>query len=357
MGLFRLFRLTFYAVFLLAVGIGYYVYIQTLSKPLENRETQLDIPNGVGVSWLASHLEDQGIIDNKYVLRAYIWINHKQLSIKAGEYTLLDIDSIPELIDRVERGKVIQYALTLVEGKTFKEYLVKLKSQRLLVDQLEGMTAEQIMRTVGSPGMHPEGQFAPQTYFFHKGDSDLDILIQAHKTQQGILEKAWAERSDDVEVTTPYQLLTLASIIEKETGAAVERPVISGVFNNRLRIGMKLQTDPTVIYGMGDAYKGNIRRKDLTTDTSYNTYTRYGLTPTPIAMPGEAAIVAAANPEKTKSLYFVGKGDGTHYFSENLKQHNNAVIKYQLGGKASSRKARKFSSNTGSDKPVANGEG
>jgi UPF0755 protein len=241
--------------------------------------------------------------------------------------------------------------LTLIEGKTYKEYLAKLKSQRLLVDQLEGMSNAQIMRSVGSPGMHPEGQFAPQTYFFHKGATDLDVLKQAHTTQQNILKDAWAQRSDDVEVTTPYQLLTLASIIEKETGAAIERPIISGVFNNRLRIGMKLQTDPTVIYGMGDAYRGNIRRKDLTTDTQYNTYTRYGLTPTPIAMPGEAAINAAANPEKTKALYFVGKGDGTHRFSENLRQHNNAVIKYQLGGKA-----RKFSSNPGSDKQVANGE-
>jgi UPF0755 protein len=351
MGLFRLFRLTFYIVFLIALGIGYYVYIQALSHPLENRETQLDIPSGVGVSWLANHLEKQGIIGNKYVLRAYIWINHKELLIKAGEYTLLDIDSIPELIDRVARGKVIQYALTLIEGKTYKEYLAKLKSQRLLVDQLEGMSNAQIMRSVGSPGMHPEGQFAPQTYFFHKGATDLDVLKQAHTTQQNIVKDAWAQRSDDVEVTTPYQLLTLASIIEKETGAAIERPIISGVFNNRLRIGMKLQTDPTVIYGMGDAYRGNIRRKDLTTDTQYNTYTRYGLTPTPIAMPGEAAINAAANPEKTKALYFVGKGDGTHRFSENLRQHNNAVIKYQLGGKA-----RKFSSNPGSDKQVANGE-
>jgi UPF0755 protein len=351
MGLFRLFRLTFYAVFLIALGIAYYVYIQALSQPLENRETQVDIPNGVGVSWLANHLENQGIIDNKYVLRAYIWMNHKDLSIKAGEYTLLDIDSIPQLIDRVARGKVIQYALTLIEGKTYKEYLAKIKSQRLLVDQLEGMSTEQIMRSVGSPGMHPEGQFAPQTYFFHKGATDLDILKHAHTAQRDILKDAWAQRRDDVEVTTPYQLLILASIIEKETGAAVERPIISGVFNNRLRIGMKLQTDPTVIYGMGDAYKGNIRRKDLTTDTQYNTYTRYGLTPTPIAMPGEAAIIAAASPEKTKALYFVGKGDGTHYFSENLKQHNNAVIKYQLGSKA-----RKFSSNPSSDNQAANAE-
>ncbi|MEM8501422.1 MAG: endolytic transglycosylase MltG [Pseudomonadota bacterium] len=339
MGLFRLFRLTFYAVFLLALGIGYFVYIQALSKPLENRELQLEIPSGVGVSWLANHLQKKGIIDNKFVLRAYIWINHRDINIKAGEYTLVDVESIPELVDKVNRGRVIQYAITLIEGKNFKEYLALLKSQKLLVDELEGMSNEQIMRAVGSPGWHPEGQFAPQTYFFEKGQTDLDVLKQAHQRLKDVVENAWAERTDAVEVNTPYELLILASIIEKETGAAIERPIISGVFNNRLRIGMKLQTDPTVIYGMGDAYDGNIRRKDLTTDTEYNTYTRYGLPPTPIAMAGEDAIFAAANPETTKALYFVGKGDGTHYFSENLKEHNNAVIKYQLGGKP-----RKFSS-------------
>ena len=326
-------------MFLLFVGVGYYVYIQALSKPLTNRETTLVIPAGVGVSWLANHLQEQGIIDNKYVFRAYTWLNNRDLTIKAGEYTLLDSTDIPELVNKVERGKVIQYALTLVEGKTFQEYLSLLKSQKRLADELKGMTNNQIMRAVGAPGKHPEGQFAPQTYFYQKGDTDLDVLKQAHQQLKTILGQAWSNRAEDVEVNTPYELLILASIIEKETGAASERPLIAGVFNNRLRIGMKLQTDPTVIYGMGDKYKGNIRRKDLTTDTEYNTYTRYGLPPTPIAMAGEAAIIAAANPQQTKALYFVGKGDGSHYFSENLQQHNNAVIKYQLGGKA-----RNFSS-------------
>ena len=157
-------------------------------------------------------------------------------------------------------------------------------------------------------------------------------------------EDAWNTRADDVEVLSKYQLITMASIIEKETGAGFERPTISGVFNNRLRIGMRLQTDPTVIYGMGDSYDGNIRRKDLRTDTPHNTYTRYGLPPTPIAMPGEASIRAAANPKRTDFLYFVGKGDGTHYFSKTLSEHNNAVVKYQLGGKR-----RAFSSNPASN--------
>ena len=333
MGLFRLARLTFYAVFLAALAIGYFVYIQALSKPLANRDQQVDIPQGVGVSWLANHLEQRGIIDNKYVLRAYLWFNHRDLSIKAGEYTLLDIESIPQLVEKVGQGRVIQYAITLIEGKTWKEYLTQLKSQKRLADELEGMTDTEIMRMLGTPGRHPEGQFAPQTYFYQKGDTDFDLLRQAHIRMQAIVDEAWQQRSEDVQVNTPYELLILASIIEKETGAASEREQISGVFNNRLRIGMKLQTDPTVIYGMGDAYDGNIRRRDLTTDTEYNTYTRYGLPPTPIAMPGEASVLAAANPMQTKALYFVGKGDGTHHFSATLEEHNRAVVKYQRGGR------------------------
>ena len=340
MSLFRLFRLGFYAFFLLACGVGYYVYIQAITQPLNNREHQLIIPKGVGISWLANHLEKNDIIDSKYVFRAYTWMNKRDLSIKAGEYTLVDIDNIPDLVAKVERGDVINYVVTFIEGKTFKDYLAQLEKNEILKKELVGMNSAQIMRALGSPGLNPEGQFAPQTYFYQKGDSDLDVLKQAHEGLKQVVELAWESRSDEVEVKSPYELLILASIIEKETGAAEERPTISGVFNNRLRIGMKLQTDPTVIYGMGDKYKGNIRRKDLTTDTVYNTYTRFGLPPTPIAMAGEASIKAAANPETTKFLYFVGKGDGTHYFSKNLKEHNNAVIKYQLGGKP-----RAFSSN------------
>ncbi|MGK0375062.1 MAG: UPF0755 protein [Arenicella sp.] len=344
MKLFRIIRLSFYAFFALAVSVGYFVYISAIAQPLENREQTLVVPNGVGISWLARHLEKQGIIENRYVFRIYAWVNNRHVSIKAGEYTLVDIDSIPDLIAKVDQGKVIQYAITLIEGKTYKEYRAKLISQKLLVDQLESMTDAEVMRELGSPGKNPEGLFAPQTYFFEKGDTDFDVLKQAFKRLDAVAEDAWNNRADDVEVKTKYELITLASIIEKETGAAFERPTISGVFNNRLRVGMRLQTDPTVIYGMGESYDGNIRRKDLRTDTPYNTYTRYGLPPSPIAMPGEAAIRAAANPQKTEFLYFVGKGDGTHSFSKTLTEHNNAVVKYQLGGKR-----RTFSSNPTGD--------
>jgi UPF0755 protein len=340
MKLFRIIRLSFYALFTLAVSIGYFVYINAIAEPLENRSYTLIIPNGAGMSWLANHLEKKGIIESRFVFRAYAWMNKRDITIKAGEYTLVDVDNIPDLVAKVDQGKVIQYSITLIEGKTYKDYKAKLVSQKLIVNELEAMTDAQVMRALGAPGKNPEGLFAPQTYFFQKGDSDFDVLKQAYQRLDQVAEDAWNNRADDVEVETKYQLITLASVIEKETGAAFERPTISGVFNNRLRIGMRLQTDPTVIYGMGERYKGNIRRKDLTTDTPYNTYTRYGLPPTPIAMPGEAAIRAAANPEATESLYFVGKGDGTHYFSKTLREHNNAVIKYQLGGKR-----RAFSSN------------
>lgn len=256
MKLFRIFRLTFYALFISSLALGYFIYTSALSKPIENRELTLVIPKGVGLSWLANHLEQQGIIDNRYVFRAYTWLNMRNVNIKAGEYTLVDVDSIQELVAKVDQGKVIQYAITLVEGKTFKEYLTLLKSQTTLIDELDDMSNAQIMRKLGSPGKNPEGLFAPQTYFFQKGDTDLDLLQQAHDRLNAVLQDAWEKRSQDVQVKSAYELLILASIIEKETGAADERPLISGVFTNRLRIGMKLQTDPTVIYGMGGALPG-----------------------------------------------------------------------------------------------------
>ena len=334
MKLFRTIRLTFYAFFIGAVAIGYYVYIDALSKPLQQRHLTLEIPKGVGDAWLAKHLEEQGIIDNRYVYRIYKWLNNRDQSIKAGEYTLVDVDDLPGLAQKVISGQVIQYGITLIEGKTFKEYRQQLSSQTALVSEIAELSDQEIMRKLGAAGRHPEGMFAPQTYFYKAGDSDFDLLKQAYDRMQTVSAEAWQTRDTTIKLKNQYELIIMACIIEKETGAAQERETISGVFNNRLTIGMRLQTDPTVIYGMGDAYDGNIRRKDLRTDTAYNTYTRYGLPPTPIAMPGEAALKAAANPATTDALFFVGRGDGTHQFSKTLDEHNAAVVKYQLGGKA-----------------------
>ncbi len=336
MAFFKALRLAFYFLFLVGILGAYLVYLQAINKPLNNRAEVLNVPSGVGIAWLSAQLEKQGVIENRYIFRAFTLLNYSDASIKAGEYNLVDVNSMADLVEKLVEGRVIQYAITLVEGKTFKEYKAFLVDQKGLRDEIVELEDSELMRLLGAPGKHPEGQFAPQTYFYTKGDSDFDLLKQAYTRQQVILNEAWEARAEDVQVKSAYELLILASIIEKETGVPSERPEISGVFNNRLKIGMKLQTDPTVIYGMGDTYDGNIRRKDLVTDTEYNTYTRFGLPPTPIAMPGEAAIRAAANPQTTRALYFVGKGDGTHQFSTNLKDHNEAVIKYQLGGKRKS---------------------
>jgi UPF0755 protein len=193
-------------------------------------------------------------------------------------------------------------------------------------------TDQQILKEIGAAETMPEGLFFPDTYFFTPNTSDRDILKRAYSTMQSKVKNAWATRANGLPYRTPFEALIMASIVEKETGRAVERPQIAGVFINRLKIGMRLQTDPTVIYGMGEHFDGNIHKKDLLSDTVYNTYTRDGLPPTPIAMPGLGAINAALHPAQTKALYFVGKGDGTHHFSTSLTEHNNAVIKYQLGG-------------------------
>jgi UPF0755 protein len=319
---------------------AYVIYDQAIKTPINQPDFKLEVPNGVGVAWIGNKLEKKGIIPNRHILRLYMALNHSDATIKSGEYTLVDVNNMPELVDKLIQGKVIQYAITLIEGHTYKQFIEQLKSQNLLVDELENLSSEQVMSKLGKPDLHPEGQFAPNTYFYQKGDTDFDVLKQAFDRQQQLVEQAWQQRAQDLNLNSAYELLTLASIVEKETGVAAERGLIAGVFNHRLRIGMKLQTDPTVIYGMGDAFDGNIRRKDLRTDTPYNTYTRYGLPPSPIANPGYDALMAVANPVDTEYLYFVGKGDGSHQFSKNLRDHNNAVIKYQLGGKP-----KKFSSN------------
>ena len=238
------------------------------------------------------------------------------------------------MIEKLEQGDVINYQITLIDGWSFKQFKQHLIKDNRLKQTIESLNDQEILKKIGATETHPEGLFAPETYFFQKGDSDLDILKRSYDKQQENLSGAWQTHQNSAHqkyISSPYEALILASIIEKETGKESERETISGVFYNRLKIGMKLQTDPTVIYGMGDKFDGNIRRKDLRTDTPYNTYTRYGLPPTPIAMPGKASILAALNPQKTKAIFFVGKGDGSHYFSKTLKEHNRAVAKYQLG--------------------------
>jgi len=250
--------------------------------------------------------------------------------LKVGEYALQPPLSPRDLLQRMRQGKVIQYRVTLVEGWNIRQLRAALNAATPLQHETTDLDDAALMARLGFAGQHPEGRFLPETYLYQRGDSDLDVLARAHKAMDAALAEAWAQRADDLSLQTPEQALILASIVEKETALPSERPKIAGVFARRLKLGMKLQTDPTVIYGIGSSYDGNIRRRDLETDTPYNTYTRAGLTPTPIAMPGRDALRAAVRPEPGDALYFVAVGDGTgaHVFSSSYSEHNAAVARY-----------------------------
>jgi peptidoglycan lytic transglycosylase G len=250
--------------------------------------------------------------------------------IKAGSYQLNAGVTPFQILRKITQGEFAQADVVLIEGWTFKQLRATLDAHPELRHDSSGVSDEQIMERLGDPGVAPEGMFFPDTYIFAKGDTDFAVLGRAHRVMRRRLQSAWEQRDPKLPFETPYEALILASIVEKETGTAAERPTIAGVFVNRIRRGMRLQTDPTVIYGMGEKFDGNIRKRDLTADTPWNTYTRDGLPPTPIAMPGAASIAAVAHPEQSDYLYFVGKGDGTHYFSRTLEEHNRAVAKYQL---------------------------
>ena len=250
--------------------------------------------------------------------------------LQVGDYAIRHGITPRELLSKLESGKVIQHRFTLVEGWSLRELRAALGKDEVLVKQASSLDDRALMAALDRPGQHPEGRFLPETYHYTRGMTDLDLLRRAGLAMDKAVADAWASRAAGIPIQTPEDLLTLASIIEKETGKASERPEIAGVFARRLKLGMRLQTDPTVIYGMGSAYDGNIRRSDLTTDTPYNTYTRSGLPPTPIAMPGREALLAAANPAPGDTLYFVSRGDGSHVFSATLAEHNRAVACHQL---------------------------
>lgn len=250
--------------------------------------------------------------------------------LQVGEYAVTLQMTPRELLQRLGRGEVIQRKFTIVEGWNFRELRNALQSAELLEDEIATLGDGEVMKRIDRAGVHPEGRFLPETYVFTRGTGELAILERAASAMDVALEAAWKSRDSGLPLESPEQLLTLASIVEKETALASERPLIAGVFVRRLRIGMRLQTDPTVIYGIGSAYDGNIRKVDLERDTPYNTYVRAGLPPTPIAMPGKAAIEATAHPAAGEELYFVAHGNGGHHFSATLAEHNEAVRKYQL---------------------------
>ena len=253
--------------------------------------------------------------------------------IQVGEYAIDPSLSPRALIGKLVRGDVIRHRFTIVEGWSMRDLRAAIGRHGVLEDDVAGIDDAALMDALGRAGVPAEGRFLPETYLFTRGDTASAVLDQAADAMDAALAEAWAARQDDLPLASPEELLTLASIIEKETGKASERPEIAGVFVRRLNIGMRLQTDPTVIYGLGAAFDGNLRRVDLQTDTPFNTYTRFGLPPHPIAMPGRAALMAAAGPLDGETLYFVARGDGSHHFSRTYAEHREAVRRYQLGGR------------------------
>jgi UPF0755 protein len=314
------------------VAWGWMEYDEFVNTPLALSEAGMtyELKPGTTIRRVASDLSAAGVLNKPLLLRLTARWRGQASRLKAGEYHLPAGITPPELLQILTSARVVQHALTIIEGWTFRQMIAAVGHHEALTHTLEGLDEEQIMQRLGLEGVHPEGRFYPDTYHFPKGTTDAEFLLRAYRRMESTLQAAWEKRDKDLPLDSPYEALILASIIEKETGIPQERGMIAGVFIRRLKKGMRLQTDPTVIYGMGDSYDGNIRRRDLSTDTPYNTYVHSGLTPTPIAMPSGEAIEAALHPVDGNALYFVATGDGGHHFSATLEEHNKAVRKYQL---------------------------
>jgi UPF0755 protein len=309
---------------------GWLVYYAISPLKLQPNSQEINIQSGSGLKSIANQLVAQGVLKEPWRFILIGKLLQKEQFLQAGSYTLNKNISPYQLLLSLNHGKTTQGSITFIEGRTFEQMRQKLAINDAVKQTIAGLPEPEILKLIGSPHSVAEGLFFPDTFYFDRNTTDINLLKISYNAMQSKLEKAWQGRDQGLPYKTSYQALIMASIIEKETGKASERPMIAGVFLNRLRIGMRLQTDPTVIYGMGLRFDGNIRKKDLAIDTPYNTYTRSGLPPTPIAMPGLAAIEAALHPANTKALYFVGKGDGSHAFSNSLDEHNRAVAKYQL---------------------------
>ena len=323
-----------FVMLILAITWGGMEYYRFTTTPLNTGSGGMsyEVAPGMTLKKIAHDLQQRGMLSHASYLVWLSYIQNKGRNVRVGEYTLKPGTTPPQLLNQFTIGKVTEYTLTLVEGWTFRQVMDAIGRHEKLSHTLTRMDERAIMAQLGLAGQHPEGRFYPDTYHFPKGTTDVAFLQRAYRAMDQRLQQQWQKRSAGLPLRTPDEALTLASIVEKETGLASERPQIAGVFVRRLQIGMPLQTDPTVIYGMGSAFDGNLRRRDLQTDTPYNTYMHTGLPPTPIAMPGADAIHAVLHPAPGDALYFVARGDGGHVFSATLEQHNRAVFKYQLGG-------------------------
>jgi len=299
---------------------------------LAGSELEVEIAAGAAGQAIAVSLRRQGVAVPGWLFGLALRLRGDAPRIRAGLYPIADPITLRQLLDRLTRGDVTLRDITFIEGWTFRQVRAALARSPDLKQDSAALDDRALLERIGATETHPEGLFAPDTYAFARGSSDLDVLRRAYRLQRRHLEEAWAQRMarpDPPPLRTPYDALVLASIIEKETGVEADRAKVAAVFVNRLRRGMMLQSDPTTIYGLGEAFDGDLRRRDLQADTPYNTYTRFGLTPTPIAMPGRASIVAALNPAAIPALYFVARGDGSSEFSNDLAAHNRAVARYQ----------------------------
>ncbi|MBA3582085.1 MAG: endolytic transglycosylase MltG [Gammaproteobacteria bacterium] len=324
--LIRLFKLSILVIVVITL-----LLLHKVNQPLHLSEPYtLRIAAGSNLQAVTQQLQEHHVLKETYSLRIYARVLRKANKIQAGDYRLTPGVTGAEALDMWVNGKVILYEFTIIEGWSFRELWQSLKNSSYIEHTLPDNAAPKfIMEKLGYAGEHPEGRFFPDTYRFPSGTTDVDFLRRAYKTMDTNLRMIWQERELGLPLNNAYEALILASIVEKETGAAHERPLIAAVFINRLRKNMRLQTDPTIIYGIGETYDGNIRLKDLRKDGAYNTYTRAGLTPTPIAMPGHDALYAAVHPADSDALFFVSRGNGTHVFSKDLRDHEAAVDKFQ----------------------------
>jgi len=323
-------------ILLATLVLAFVYYQQALKQPLDvpSDGVIIEVRTGQSLSSVLTRLQERGILAHQWIARLYARQNSLAGQIKAGEFRLGYGSTIPELFSALVSNDRIQYRIIFVEGSSFAEARDALRNHEKLTQTLNDQSDEAVLARLRTytewPSEHPEGSIYPDTYFFRKGDSDWSILLRAHRRLNEVLQEEWSKRDEAAVLDSPYEALILASIVEKETGHPDERDEIAGVFTRRLEKGMRLQTDPTVIYGLGERYQGNLTRAHLRERTAYNTYRINGLPPTPIALAGRAAIHAVLHPAEGDTLYFVAKGDGSHYFSRTITEHNQAVRKFQL---------------------------
>ena len=327
--------LTLLGLVLIAAGacvmLAWYWYRTPLALP--RAPFDFEVRAGATLSAVARQLHDAGVVPHPFALVALGRLESADRSIKAGSYEIDTGITLPQLLAKLTQGDVAQTSITIVEGTSFADLKRALRDNAQVAKTVLDLPDRDLLARLGAQETHPEGLFFPDTYFFAAGSSDLAILRRAHAALESRLATAWSRRAPNLPLSSPYEALILASIVEKETGRPSDRPLVASVFINRLKRNMRLQTDPTVIYGLGERYDGNLRKRDLEADTTYNTYTRDGLPPTPIALPSQASLDAVTQPPATEYLYFVSRGDGTSEFSTSLADHNRAVARYQKGAR------------------------